>query len=89
MLVNHLVLNLNTFDRRGCASDTTFSDAQFAENKFLGPIGAPLDSTGYGTGPETWSELCDDGHTEEGYFDTFSTSPSPLVRPAICFNLWT
>lgn len=82
MLVNHLVLNLNTFSRRGCASDT-LSDAQFAENKFLGPIGAPLDSTGYGVGPEIWSEICEDGHTEESYSQSLPTCPSPLVRYTI------
>lgn len=82
MLVNHLVLNLKTFRRGACTSDI-FPDAQFAENKFLGPIGAPLD----GISPhESWSEQCEDGHTlEEGHSDSLPTCPSDMVRYAIYY----
>lgn len=93
MLVNHLVLNLKTFSRRGCASDAAFSDAQYAENKFLGHIGAPLGGMDGDMSPhahEAWSELTEDGHdTEEGHTESLPTWPSDMVRYTICCRSWT
>lgn len=87
MLVNHLVLNLKTFSRRGCASDAAFSDAQYAENKFLGHIGAPLGGMDGDMSPhahEAWSELTEDGHdTEEGHTGSVPTWPSDMVRLSV------
>lgn len=72
MLVNHLVLNLHAFDTRGNFSSITKPDfilsGQFAEDKFLGPIGAPLEGSSMdGTGSydtSGWSELGEDGHED-------------------------
>lgn len=77
MLVNHLVLNLHTFDPRGSTSTNSLSDQHFAEDKFLGPIGAPLEVNGEGASCDDWSEIGEDGHCAEG---SFSDRLSVLTR---------
>ncbi|EIM86553.1 uncharacterized protein STEHIDRAFT_156860 [Stereum hirsutum FP-91666 SS1] len=66
----------------GCASDAAFSDAQYAENKFLGHIGAPLGGMDGDMSPhahEAWPELCEDGHdTEEGHTGSVPTWPGDM-----------
>lgn len=65
LLVNRLVLNLKTFDtsQPGDTSDTEHlhsSEPVFAQNRFLGNIGAPLDHSQWDTDEGDHGELVEE-----------------------------
>lgn len=96
MLVSRLVLNLRTYSdpelsaptlRRNARNPTSTVD--FAHNRFLGNIGAPLESGSFG-----WTDENDDGQgsvhsrSNEHASETAATAGGVMTLvPVVCFIL--